>query len=92
MENDDRKRPRKGARKGVVVTLLDMGDGTSRVIIDDVSSESRSRDTSWKYECFYTHKHLDSKAIDTMALPGIEYQGSGETIMARLLALNGRVG
>jgi hypothetical protein len=87
MENDDRKRP----RKGVVVTLLDMGDGTSRVVMDDVSSEFQSRDTSWKFDYFYTYKSLDSKAIDAMALADVEYQSIGEALMARLLALNSRM-
>jgi hypothetical protein len=87
MEDDDGKRP----QKGVVVTLLDMGDGTSRVIMDDVTSDTPSRSTSWKYNLFYTHKRLDSKAVDDMALPDIEYQKMGEALMARLLALSGRV-
>jgi hypothetical protein len=34
LESDDGKRP----KFGVVVSLLDLGDGTSRVIIDDVVS------------------------------------------------------
>ena len=87
MEDDDGKRP----QKGVVVTLLDMGDGTSRVIMDDVTSDTPSRSTSWKYNLFYAHKRLDSKAVDDMALPDIEYQKMGEALMARLLALSGRV-
>jgi hypothetical protein len=87
MESDDRRRP----PRGVVVTLLDMGDGTSRLTMDDVISESSASDTSWKFDCFYAHKRLDSKTIDDMALPDIEYQGIGEALMARLLALSGRV-
>jgi hypothetical protein len=87
MENDDGKRP----LKGVVVTLLDMQDGTSRIIMDDVTAESPSRETSWKYDVFYTHKRLTSTAIDDMALPASEYQQMGEALMARLLALNKRV-
>ena len=86
MENDDGKRP----RKGVVVTLLNMEDGTSRVIMDDVGSDDQTRDTSWKHECFYTHKRLPSKDISDMALDDGEYQGIGEHLMARLLALNQR--
>jgi len=87
MESDDLRRP----RMGVVVTLLDLGNGSSRIIMDDVSSDDMHRDTSWKYECFFTHKQLNSKDTDDMALSAQEYQGIGEFIMARLLALNGRV-
>jgi hypothetical protein len=43
MEDDDGKRP----QKGVVVTLLDMGDRTSRVIMGDVTLDTPSRNTSW---------------------------------------------
>ena len=87
MDNDDGRRP----SKGVVVTLLDMGDGTSRIIMDDVAADSESQDTSWKTDCFYTHKRMSSAEIDEMALPATEYQRIGEALMARLLALNGRV-
>jgi hypothetical protein len=87
MENDDRKRP----ALGVVVSLLDLGDGTSRVIIDDVRSALPQRQTSWEFDLFYTHKRLDSAQLDAMALPDAEYQGLGEAVLARLLALNGRV-
>jgi hypothetical protein len=87
MESDDRKR----SPRGVVVTLLDMGDGTSRLTMDDVISESSASDTSCKFDCFYAHKRFDPKTIDDMALPDVEYQGMGGAFMARLLALSGRV-
>ena len=86
MDNDDGRRP----RRGVVVTLLDMEDGTSRIIIDDVTAESLSGDTSWKHDRFYTYQRLNSKAIGDMRLTATEYQKMGEALMARLLALNGR--
>lgn len=76
---------------GVVVSLLELEDGSSRIIIDDVRSSEPQRKTSWAFDCFVTHKRLDSKALDTMALPRDDYQGLGEMVIARLLALNGRV-
>jgi hypothetical protein len=87
MEADDRRRP----PVGLVVSLLELDDGTTRIILDDVRSANPQRDTSWQFDCFYTHKRLDSKRLEEMALPGGEYQGLGESILARLLALNGRV-
>ena len=87
LETDDGKRP----TLGVVVSLLDLGDGTCRVILDDVRSDLPQRQTSWQFDCFYTHKRLDSRQLDDMALPDPEYQGLGEAVLARLLALNGRV-
>jgi len=64
LATDDSKRP----HVGVVVTLLDLGDGTSRVIVDDVRSDDPKRETSWKYDSFFTHKRLSSTDIDEMAL------------------------
>jgi hypothetical protein len=87
LENDDGKRP----TLGVVVSLLDLGDGTSRVILDDVRSAQPRRETSWQFDLFSTHKRLDSRQLDTMSLPDTEYEGLGTAVLARLLALNGRV-
>ena len=87
LENDDGRRP----AMGVVVSLLDLGDGTCRIVLDDVRSDGLQRDTAWQFDSFYTHKRLDTRQLDDMALPKGEYQGLGEAILARLLALNGRV-
>ena len=85
MESDNGRRP----RIGVLVMLEDLGDGTSRIIMDDMSSDSSG--TKWQRDCFYTHKKLNSEQTDKMELPDEEYQGMGVSLMARLLALNGRV-
>jgi len=87
MEADDGKRP----QLGVVVSLLDLGDGTSRIIFDDVRSDDPRRQTSWKFDCFFTHKRLNSSELDDMSLSDDEYHGLGVSLVARLLALNGRV-
>ena len=78
------------AKFGVVVTLVNLGDGASRIVIDDVHTDVPRRETSWKFDCFYTHKALDSQMLHEMTLPGDEYEGLGVAIIARLLALNGR--
>lgn len=54
---------------GVVVTLRDMGGGKTRVTLDDVRSGSGRRDTQWAFDVFYTHKDLDTVAVDGMKLP-----------------------
>ena len=87
MDADDGTRP----RLGVVVTLLDLGDGTSRLIMDDVSSDYLRRETSWKHEWFFTRMKFSSKDMDEMSLSAEDYRAIGESIMARLLALNGRM-
>jgi hypothetical protein len=85
--------PDKGQRSqvGVVVSLVDLGDGTCRVVLDDARSDQPKRETSWHFEHFYTHKRLNTAQLDAMSLPVSEYQGLGEALLARLLALNGRV-
>ena len=87
LEGDDGTRP----SLGVVVSLIDMGDGTCRIMLDDVRSHEPKRQTSWQFDCFYTHKRLDTQQLDDMALPAGEYQGLGEAVLARLIALNGRI-
>jgi hypothetical protein len=86
-EMDDGTRP----TLGVVVSLLDQGDGQSRLIMDDVRSQSQVRATAWNFVAFYTHKSHDNAALDDMALTDDEYRGIGVALVARLLALNGRV-
>lgn len=79
---------RRRSKFGVVVTLVQLDDGTTRVVLDDVKSATPLRETSWEFDCFYTHKKLDSKALQAMELPDSEYQGLGVALLARLLALN----
>jgi len=85
-EIDDGTRP----GLGVVVSLLDRGDGQSRLIMDDVRSQSRVRATAWDFDAFYTHKSHDNAVLDDMALTDDDYRGIGIALVARLLALNGR--
>jgi len=49
-----------------------------------------ARDTSWKHERFFTHKTLSSKDVDDMTLADDDYRRIGVSIVARLLAINGR--
>ncbi len=86
-ERDDGTRP----SFGVVVSLLNQGDGRSRLIMDDVRSQSPVRATAWDFDAFYTHNAHDNAALDDMALTDEEYRGIGIALAARMLALNGRV-
>jgi hypothetical protein len=85
-EMDDGTRP----AFGVVVSLLNVGDGQSRLIMDDVRSQSPVRVTAWDFDAFYTHKAHDNAAFDDMALTDDTYRDIGVALVARLLALNGR--
>jgi hypothetical protein len=83
---DDGKRP----SLGVVMSLLDLGDGHSRLIMDDVRSQQTVRETSWNFDVFYTHQSHDNQALDEMALSDETYRDIGIAVVARLLALNKR--
>ena len=76
---------------GVVVRLEDLGNGRSKVVLDDVLAAGSGEPKRWEFECFYTSHEFDSGLVGEMALPTSDYQRLGEVLMARLLALNGRV-
>jgi hypothetical protein len=84
---DDETRP----DRGVVVSLLNRGDGLSWLIMDDVRSQHPVRATAWNFDAFYTHKSHDNGGLDQMTLSDDEYRDIGIALVARLLALNGRV-
>jgi hypothetical protein len=84
LENDDHRRP----IRGVVVTLLDVGDGEYRLVMDDVASHAGPRDKAWHYDLFYTHAKIDARKAEAMELPASEYEGIGVSLLARLLALH----
>jgi hypothetical protein len=75
---------------GVVASLRDLGNGTSRLIFDDVSGDSTDNPIVWTFDHFFTSHDVNNDAIDQMNLTAIEYQTIGENVVARLLALNGR--
>jgi hypothetical protein len=87
MQTDDKKR----SKKGIVICLRDIGDGTSRIIFDDVIGDTQENPINWQFNCFYTWNYYDNKILNSMKLTDREYQEIGENIVARLLALNNRV-
>jgi hypothetical protein len=88
MDADDKIRN----RHGVVICLRDMGDGTSRLSFDDVQTDGEHNPLSWNYEYFYTFTPaLTNPDLDAMSLSASQFEQIGEAIVARLLAMNGRV-
>lgn len=77
---------------GLAVCLRDMGNGTSRIFIDDVKSDKLENPINWKHVYFYTFTpELQNDAIHNMNLTNEQFQNIGVAIIARLLALNGNV-
>ena len=87
LEMDDEVRP----AHGVVVSLMDRGDGRSLLILDDVRSRSTERTTAWECNALYAQKLYKNAELDAMALTDEQYRDIGVALIARLLALNGRV-
>lgn len=87
MERDDKLR----SRKGVVICLRDLGDGTTRIIFDDVVADTGKNPITWKFSTFYTWDKYDTEALDNMTLSVEEYQRIGENLVARLIAFNRKV-
>jgi hypothetical protein len=80
---DNETRP----KRAVVMSLLDEGDGRSRLLMDDVRSKGPS---TWMFDAFFTQKTFDNRCLDSMALTDDDYRDIGIAVVARLLAVNGR--
>lgn len=78
------------SKRGVVACVQDLGNGSVKLIFDDVVSESASNPVNWSFESFYTWREYPSENLDEMKLTAQQYQEIGENLVARLLALNGR--
>jgi len=88
MECDDKIR----SKMGLAVCLRDMGNGNSRIFIDDVKADKEENPINWKHDYFFTYTpELINEEIDNMQLSDKQLQEIGEAVVARLLALNGRV-
>ena len=76
----------------MAVCLRDMGNGTSRILMDDVKSDKQELPINWQYDYFYTFTpEPDNEALENMQLTDEQFQKIGAAVVARLLAINGRV-
>jgi len=77
---------------GLAVCLRDMGNGKSRLFIDDITSNKTDNPIEWSFETFYTFTpELENSFIDEMNLSEKQFADIGAAVVARLLAQNGRV-
>jgi hypothetical protein len=79
------------AENGVVVCLQTTENGKSKLIFDDVVGDSSLNPVAWSFSSFYTCREYSDEDLDQMKLGSREYQMIGENLVARLLALNGRI-
>jgi len=88
MQFDDKIR----SGKGVVACLRDMGNGTSRLFFDDVAADKEANPINWSHDCFFTFTpELNNSELEEMDLSSEQFEQIGIAVVARLLALNGRV-
>lgn len=79
------------AAKGVVACLRGRDDGTSDLVFNDVRADHPENPVNWESYRFYTLKNLSDDQLDSLSLTADQYRELGESLVIRLLALNGRI-
>jgi hypothetical protein len=80
------------AKEGIVVGLKDLGDDQSRLTIDDVIADDPEAESPvWRHKVFYTTNTYPNDALEKMALSEKDFAQIGVAVVARLLAIEGRV-
>ena len=80
------------SKEGIAICLTDLGDGRSRLMFDDViADEPEAQNPVWRHKVFYTQNTYPNDLLDEMSLTDDEYRQIGVAVIARLLAINGRV-
>jgi hypothetical protein len=76
---------------GVVACLTRVADGKTRLVFDDVKSDSESKPTKWTPTVLFTWKELDFAQLKDLKLNERELAQIGENLLIRLLALRGSI-
>jgi len=83
MEYDDKVRD----KKGVVVCLRDMGNGTSRLFFDDVIADRDANPINWSHDAFHTFTpEFEDADLRAMTLSSSDFEKIGIAVVTRLLA------
>lgn len=83
MEYDDKVRD----KKGVVVCLRDMGNGTSRLFFDDVITDRDANPITWSHDAFHTFTpEFENAGLRAMTLSSSDFEKIGIAVVTRLLA------
>jgi hypothetical protein len=90
MENDVNEAP--GEKSAITVSLSNIGGSNSELAFDDVRADVQAAGHRiWKQKAFYTKIAFANERLNSMALSNEEFQRIGETVVARLLALENRL-
>lgn len=72
---------------GVAAFIKDQGDGTFRLVFNDVEALSESENLNWKHNVLFTSNTYDAKALKNLSLSKEQLAVIGENLLIRLLAL-----
>lgn len=75
---------------GVVAYIQETEDGKTMLTFDDVSSE-KQLPIYWRKEVLYTSNSYSSAAMESLSLTKEQYAEIGESLIIRLLALDGKI-
>src|SRR5690606_38979265 len=74
------------------VTRFELSSHLFSVALDDVCADAQAAGHRiWKQKAFYTKIAFANERLNSMALTNEEFQRIGETVVARLLALERRL-
>lgn len=71
---------------GVAAFIKDQGDGTFRLVFNDVEATSASENPNWKHNLLFTSNIYDADALKNLSL---SKEQLGENLLIRLLVLGG---
>jgi hypothetical protein len=86
MEADDDIR----SNQGVVCCLRELGEGKLRLVMDDVSNESKTTSGPWEHSVLFTWQDFEELEIMELELSEKKLAEIGLNVLVRLVALRKR--
>lgn len=74
---------------GVAAYIKDQGDGTFRLVFNDVEASSDSESPNWSHNVLFTSNTYDADSLMNLSLSKEQLAEIGENLLIRLLVLGG---
>jgi hypothetical protein len=74
--------------RGIVVSVVDRGDGRARIVMDDVAIVGDASARTWQHQVLFTANDYDLAALRDLTLTDEQLRDIGFNVVARLLALS----
>jgi len=75
--------------KGIAAYLKDQGNGSLRLILNDIEADSTADAPNWKHNTLFTSNDYDAESLKELSLSKDQFAEIGENLIIRLLALGG---